>query len=158
MEYDYRGDPVEAHMPEMPTRFAKQLTQIVRGGVAIGMSHDAATRLAIRCACDSMPPLRLAILKDLWCHPASLVEEIRARLDLPYVTVRRQVNSLHLLQVLTCFESSDSVEVQAEVSEEGKATRTTKKRTQRRYSVVETLKAEALRLEPEARTVEPEPF
>ncbi|HEY1439515.1 MAG TPA: hypothetical protein VGF65_01440, partial [Mycobacterium sp.] len=34
---DYRGDVIDSHAPEMPTRFAKQLTQIVRGGVAIGM-------------------------------------------------------------------------------------------------------------------------
>ena len=32
VEYDYRGDVIDAHAPEMPTRFAKQLTQIVRGG------------------------------------------------------------------------------------------------------------------------------
>ena len=71
VEYDYRGDPIEAHAPEMPTRFAKQLTQIIRGGVAIGMSRARALQLAIRCARDSMPPLRLAILTDLWAHPDS---------------------------------------------------------------------------------------
>lgn len=31
VEFDYRGDVVDAHAPEMPTRFAKQLTQVVRG-------------------------------------------------------------------------------------------------------------------------------
>ena len=36
VELDYRGDVVDAHDPEMPTRLAKQLTQIMRGAVAIG--------------------------------------------------------------------------------------------------------------------------
>ena len=31
VELDYRGDVIDAHAPEMPTRFAKQLTQIMRG-------------------------------------------------------------------------------------------------------------------------------
>ena len=69
VEYDYRGDVIDAHAPEMPTRFAKQLTQIVRGAVAIGMNRGNALRLAIRCARDSMPPLRLAIIDDLSAHP-----------------------------------------------------------------------------------------
>ena len=69
VEYDYRGDVIDAHAPEMPTRFAKQLAQIVRGAVAIGMDRADALRLAIRCARDSMPPLRLAIIDDLSAHP-----------------------------------------------------------------------------------------
>ena len=38
VEYDYKGDVIDAHAPEMPTRFAKELTQIIRGAVAIGMT------------------------------------------------------------------------------------------------------------------------
>ena len=48
----------------MPTRFAKQLTQMVRGGVAIGMRRDQAV-VGLRCARDSIPPMRLEILLDL---------------------------------------------------------------------------------------------
>jgi hypothetical protein len=55
VEFDYRGDVIDAHAPEMATRFAKQLAQVVRGGVAVGMERDDA-RLAIRCARDSPPP------------------------------------------------------------------------------------------------------
>ena len=69
VDYDYRGDVIDAHAPEMPTRFAKQLVQIVRGAVAIGMDRADALRLAIRCARDSMPPLRLAIIDDLAAAP-----------------------------------------------------------------------------------------
>jgi hypothetical protein len=34
VERDYRGDILDAHSPEMPTRFIKQLCQLVRGGLA----------------------------------------------------------------------------------------------------------------------------
>jgi hypothetical protein len=56
VEYDYKGNVIDAHAPEMPTRFAKELAQVIRGAVAIGMDRGDAMRLAIRCARDSMPP------------------------------------------------------------------------------------------------------
>jgi hypothetical protein len=104
VEYDYRGDVIDAHAPEMPTRFAKQLAQVVRGSVAIGMDRHAALRLAIRCARDSMPPMRLAILDDVAAHPDSPTAEIRKRLNKPRATVDRQLQALHMLGVLECDE------------------------------------------------------
>ena len=97
VEYDYRGDVIDAHAPEMPTRFAKQLAQIVRGAVAIGMDRGKALRLAIRCARDSMPPLRLAIIDDLAAHPDSSTADVRRRIDKPRATVDRQLQALHML-------------------------------------------------------------
>src|SRR5262249_6755812 len=35
VERDYQGNVIDAHAPEMPTRFAKQLAQMLRGGVAV---------------------------------------------------------------------------------------------------------------------------
>jgi hypothetical protein len=32
VERDYQGNPTSAHALEMPTRFAKQLTQVIRAG------------------------------------------------------------------------------------------------------------------------------
>lgn len=104
VEYDYRGDVIDAHAPEMPTRFAKQLAQVVRGGVAIGMDRDAALKLAIRCARDSMPPLRLAIIDDIAGNPDSSTADIRKRLGKPRATVDRQLQALHMLDVLACDE------------------------------------------------------
>ncbi|GAA6524376.1 hypothetical protein [Intrasporangium sp. DVR] len=104
VEYDYRGDVIDAHAPEMPTRFAKQLAQIVRGGVAIGMDRGRAMRLAVRCARDSMPPLRLAILDDVAAHPDSPTAEVRKRLSKPRATVDRQLQALHMLGVLEVDE------------------------------------------------------
>jgi hypothetical protein len=104
VDYDYRGDVVDAHAPEMPTRFAKQLTQLVRGAVALGIDRTAAVRLAIRCARDSMPPLRLAILDDIAAHPGAQTRDVRRRLGKPRATVDRQLQALHMLGVLTCDE------------------------------------------------------
>jgi hypothetical protein len=104
VDYDYRGDVIDAHAPEMPTRFAKQLAQVVRGGVALGMCRDRALRLALRCARDSMPPLRLAILEDVAAHPGTRTPDVRQRLNKPRNTVDRQLQAMHMLGVLTCDE------------------------------------------------------
>lgn len=104
VEYDYRGDVIDAHAPEMPTRFVKQLTQIVRGAVAVGMDRPGALRLAIRCARDSMPPLRLAIIEDLAEHPGSTASNVRRRIGKPRSTVDRQLQALHMLGVAVVEE------------------------------------------------------
>ena len=77
---------------------------VVRGGVAIGMDRRAALRLAIRCARDSMPPLRLAIIDDVAVNPESSTADIRKRLGKPRATVDRQLQALHMLDVLACDE------------------------------------------------------
>jgi hypothetical protein len=105
VDYDYRGDVIDAHAPEMPTRFAKQLAQVLRGAVALGMDRRAALRLALRCARDSMPPLRLAILDDVAAHPGSCTKDVRQRIGKPRATVDRQLQALHMLEVLSCEET-----------------------------------------------------
>lgn len=105
VELDYRGDVIDAHAPEMPTRFAKQLTQVMRGAVAVGMGQRQALRLAIRVARDSMPQLRLAVLRDVAASPNARVQEIRRRLQKPRATVDRTLQALHTLGLLVCEES-----------------------------------------------------
>jgi len=107
VERDYQGNVIDAHAPEMPTRFAKQLTQMVRGGVAIGMTREEAMRLAIRCARDSIPPLRLEILVDVAVYPKARPGDVRARIDKPWRTVQREMEALHILGVLRCDEEED---------------------------------------------------
>jgi hypothetical protein len=131
VDYDYRGYVVDAHAPEMPTRFAKQLAQVLRGAVAIGLDRGAALRLALRCARDSMPPLRLAILEDVAQHPDASTAEVRARLARPWSTVDRQLQALHALRVLDCEE--------AEVG----------KKTLRRYQVAGTVDPAAIHPSPD---------
>jgi hypothetical protein len=106
VERDYRGDIISAHAPEMPTRFAKQLTQMVRGAVAIGMTPEAAMRLALRCARDSFPPLRLDILRDVASFPGSRPADVRKRLSKPWMTVRRELEALSMLGLLQCDEET----------------------------------------------------
>lgn len=108
VDYDYRGDVIDAHAPEMPTRFAKQLAQVVRGAIALGMDRTSALRLAIRCARDSMPPLRLAILDDVATNPGALTKDVRRRLGKPRATIDRQLQALHMLNVLACDEEAAS--------------------------------------------------
>jgi len=100
VEFDYKGDVSVAHAPEMPTRFAKQLAQIIRGGVAIGLPRKAGMRLAIRCARDSIPPLRLEIIFDVLAHPGGTAGGIRKDIRKPWRTVKRQVDALVMLNVL----------------------------------------------------------
>lgn len=100
VERDYQGRVVEAHQPEMPTRFAKMLGQIVRGGLAIGMAEQHALSVALRVARDSMPPLRLLILLDVADHPAARTSEVTKRLQRPRSTVDRVLQELHLLGLL----------------------------------------------------------
>ena len=113
VERDYRGEPLSAHDPETPTRLAKQLGQVVRGALAIGVDRDDALRLAVRAARDSMPPVRLKIIDDLaaWATSdsgsigeASPVSDIRRRVDLPRTTVDRELQAMHLLGLVRVHE------------------------------------------------------
>jgi hypothetical protein len=79
VEFD-RGAVEFVHAPEAPTRFAKQLTQLFRGGVAIGMTRADALALALRCARDSMPPLRLSILEVVAAEPGSTGRQVSLRI------------------------------------------------------------------------------
>jgi hypothetical protein len=104
VDYDYQGRPTYSHQPEMPTRFAKQLLQVLRGAVAVGMDRTEALNLALRCARDSMPPMRLAILEDVAANPHTRTKEVRQRINKPYNSVDRQLQALHMLGALDCEE------------------------------------------------------
>jgi hypothetical protein len=104
VEFDYKGDVIDAHAPEMPTRYLRQLQQIVRGGIAVGMDRARCVELAIRCARDTMPPVRLAIVDDLARNPHSTPAEVRRRIELPWRTVDRQCQAMYMLRVLACDE------------------------------------------------------
>ena len=71
------------------------------------MGRRQALRLAVRCARDSMPPLRLMILDDLAANPDAATREIRKRLGKPRATVDRQLQALHMLEVLDVDETDE---------------------------------------------------
>ena len=108
VERDYRGDILFAHDPEMPTRFAKQLVQLLRGAVAVGMTPAGGMRLALRCARDTIPPLRRDILLDLANNPLSTVRDVRRRISKPRNTVRRELEGMHMLGLLCCEETDET--------------------------------------------------
>ena len=107
VERDYRGEVIDAHALEMPTRFAKQLGQLVRGAVATGMPVENALRLALRCAHDSIPPLRAEILLYIANNPNSEPHEVHRRIGRPRHTVRRELEALHMLRLLQCQETDE---------------------------------------------------
>lgn len=109
VQTDYRGEVVGAHAPEAPTRFAKQIGQVFRGAVAIGHARESALRLALRCARDSVPPMRLAVLEDVAAHPGSLTRDVVKRLQKPRTTVDRQLQALHQLELLEVDDAANGL-------------------------------------------------
>jgi hypothetical protein len=124
---DHKGEPIDAHMPEAPTRFGKQLLQLFRGACAIGMSREQAMRLAVRCGRDSMPPLRLSILERLSTEQMDEGEAATA-LAKPRTTIRRQLEVLVLLGLI------EQREEDVEVEDADGSTRTQKRKY---YALVE---------------------
>lgn len=100
VERDYQGNPVWAHDLEAPTRFAKQLVQLARGGLSLGMTSVAAHAVAARAARDSMPPLYRKVLGDVAAHPVSRTADVANRLRIPWRTADRALQELGLLGCL----------------------------------------------------------
>ena len=83
IERDFRGDVVDAHAWEMPTRFAKQLSQLMRGALALGIETDEAMQLVTACARDSIEPRRFVILLDVAHHPDTTPDDVAKRVVHP---------------------------------------------------------------------------
>jgi hypothetical protein len=97
----FNGQPEFAHAPEMPTRIAKQMVQLARGGLALGMTRDQAMAVVERCAADTMPPLRLRLLADVAANPDTATADVVTRTQLTRMTVDRGLQELQLLGLLT---------------------------------------------------------
>lgn len=106
VETDFRGEPLEAHAPEMPTRYAKQLGQIVRGSLAIGMSEEAAVAAALRVARDSIPPMRLACLEYVREHPGPSSRAVAKGIGRPSTSTDRTLQSLHAIGLIEKDDTS----------------------------------------------------
>jgi hypothetical protein len=107
VERDFRGDVVNAHAPEMPTRFAKQLAQVVRGALSLGVSDENAMQLAVRCARDSLEPLRRDLLRDIAVNPVTEPIDVHRRIVRPLTTVKQNLVALHALRLLVCEEREE---------------------------------------------------
>jgi hypothetical protein len=103
VERDYQGNPAFAHALEMPTRFAKQLVQIARGGLLLGLDRGTAMRVAARCCHDTIPPLRRVILADIAANLDSFTPDVADRVQMPKTTVDRTLQELQLLGLLAVY-------------------------------------------------------
>ena len=65
-------------------------------------------RLAIRCARDSLDPLRRDLLLDIAANPDSSPDEVRTRIVRPLTTVKQNLMALHALRLLDCEEREES--------------------------------------------------
>jgi hypothetical protein len=64
-------------------------------------------QLAIRCARDSIPPLRLEIILDVAINPHTTVGDVRRRTSMPWHTIKRELEGLYMLGILKCDEATD---------------------------------------------------
>jgi hypothetical protein len=137
VEVDFQGNVIDAHEPEMPTRFVKQLVLIFRGALSIGIERKSALALALRCARDSIPPIRLLVLKDLDDENNTLedcrVTDIAKRLYKPWTTIKRTLEALYVLRLVNRVEvdakddgSDDKADYAADDKSERKHTKKAK--------------------------------
>jgi hypothetical protein len=66
----YNGDILDAIKPELPTRLAMSLAQLMAGMDAIGVSHDEVLQAIANVAFGCIPASRLAALRFLYGHEA----------------------------------------------------------------------------------------
>lgn len=80
---------------EAPARLALVLLRLHNALLAIGADHAATWQLVAKCALDSMPALRRAVLVDVLDHPdGATTSEIAERSDYPTTTARRALEDL----------------------------------------------------------------
>ena len=104
VETDYKGDVLFAHAPEVPTRLVKQLGQLMRGAVALGIPVHQAFQMALRVWRDCAPPTRLRVLLDVAAHPDTKAADCARRLGLPRQTTARLCDILRALELLEMDE------------------------------------------------------
>lgn len=107
VETDYQGKVTYSHDPESPTRLTKSLMQMIRGALAMELSLDDAFDLALRCARDSIPPIRLECMCDMAQHADCRPSEVASRIDRPWKAVDRAMSALHSARILSCTKASD---------------------------------------------------
>jgi DNA-binding transcriptional ArsR family regulator len=146
VEVDYQGNVIDSHELEMPTRFSKQLVLIFRGALAIGIGRKPALALALRCARDSIPPIRLVVLRDLADHDIEdcRVTDIAKRLRKPWTTIRRTLDALYVLELVIRAEGEDEDEEEGENPSKGNSKSKGKTKKTERYALAADVDLTAL--------------
>lgn len=94
---DWHGEVQELHAAEGPGRVAKQLTQVFRGCLALGMNRDTAMALVLRTAVDTMPPRRWAVVSAMLTAEGKIRNEDLSRaVGASRKTVSRIIDVLEL--------------------------------------------------------------
>jgi hypothetical protein len=85
--------------PEAPTRFAKQIAQLMAAALAIGVDETEAWRLAEKVGWDSVPAVRSAVICLLarYADEPLAYSDLEEKTGLPKTTVRRVVEDLVVL-------------------------------------------------------------
>ena len=104
-------------------------------------------QLAIRCARDSIPPLRLAILLDVAANADSRPGDVRKRISKPWRTVKREMEALTMLGLLVCDEEVTL----------GSGSDDKKEKTVWRYDLTEGFDRKTLLAMPSGKTIDPDP-
>lgn len=105
--------------PEAPTRFAKQIAQLMAAAIRIGVSEDRAWRLARKVGWDSVPAVRSAVIHLLSRQEGVSLTyaEIEEKTGLPKTTVRRVVEDLVVLGLATQRKEGDAANARWLISE-----------------------------------------
>lgn len=93
---------------EHPTRFGKMMASLYRAMVYIGISRERGLDLIRRISCDSMPPIRLALIKALNSiadGDSRNAKELAAMAGYPYTTSLRVLEELEVHGV--CYPITD---------------------------------------------------
>ena len=95
VERDYRGEVELVLEAEAPTRIVKQLSQLLRGLLWIGLDTEDAWSVVVRAGFDSIPQLRRRIVDALAASDAGLsTAEIAGLVDHPTRTTLRSLEDL----------------------------------------------------------------
>lgn len=96
--------------PEAPTRFAKQIAQLMAAMIRIGVSEDRAWRLARKVGWDSVPAVRSAVIHLLSRQEGFSLTyaELEEKTGLPKTTVRRVVEDLVVLGLASQRKEGDA--------------------------------------------------
>jgi hypothetical protein len=98
-----RRDIIGLPVTEEPYRLTAQVKSLTRGAMAIGYTVDEAVELARRCAMDTVPPVRVRMLRVLQKDGARLTAAAAGRLaETDRKVARRALEDLRALRITAC--------------------------------------------------------
>lgn len=100
VDRNYRGGADHLHDSESPSRMLGGLLQLMQGAICIGIRVDDAFNMAMRCMRDSIPPMRMRIIRQLMLYSNSTVASIADALQAPWSVVDPAVQDLHHIGML----------------------------------------------------------